>query len=494
MPVPGTDTQLPLDLQRIAVRCPGAYYSPNRFRAVQIAFSDPRCRVLVFHTGKLVGTGTSGVDSSRLALLMTQAHLRRHAGVHITLENFSVINIVGAVNIGVALDVDRIANQNRSRSHLDKANFVGLIHRFENEPICVEAYDTGRMNIPGATDEQMLIDSFGRNVPKLLRYKRFCAGRKSSRSTTSRATPTATETASKIRTRPDKSRPSDVPRPRSNSALDVSKPRRRPYFSNKKTGSSSREPRNNLRNRPSATTIHSLPTGVSRVCIPWVLSIRAIVKFVKESISYQSSMIPSLAALAQETLLLRDDCSHNLSDDSCDDSSDYDCCDDYSDDSVDGESVHVMDVAAPCLRKFSTKTELTNPIYNKIHDKYPKQSGHMSTEIDKNKKRFGDGEYSVLFIRHGVSNANIQEARKGLRNIYNKVMDRDPGLYMPPRMLDSIYVSEVVETHLQDQPRGADSPPIVICRQRIEANVDDSCRGCLCMQVQKDHTLSVQRA
>ena len=57
VPVPGSGLTLPLDLHAIAARCTNAYYAPRRFAAVQFAFSNPRSRVLIFHTGRLVGTG-----------------------------------------------------------------------------------------------------------------------------------------------------------------------------------------------------------------------------------------------------------------------------------------------------------------------------------------------------------------------------------------------------------------------------------------------------
>ena len=60
LPMPGSGITLPLDLANIAARCKGSFYAPRRFAAVQLAYSNPRCRVLVFHTGRLVGTGTGG--------------------------------------------------------------------------------------------------------------------------------------------------------------------------------------------------------------------------------------------------------------------------------------------------------------------------------------------------------------------------------------------------------------------------------------------------
>lgn len=48
VPVPGTGCSLPLDLNHIASRCTGTYFAPKRFAAVQMAYTMPRCRVLVF--------------------------------------------------------------------------------------------------------------------------------------------------------------------------------------------------------------------------------------------------------------------------------------------------------------------------------------------------------------------------------------------------------------------------------------------------------------
>ena len=87
VPVPGTGCSLPLDLNHIASRCTGTYFAPKRFAAVQLAYTMPRCRVLVFRkphtlkprrsfvvilltcdvcvsdTGRVVGTGMIAVQA-----------------------------------------------------------------------------------------------------------------------------------------------------------------------------------------------------------------------------------------------------------------------------------------------------------------------------------------------------------------------------------------------------------------------------------------------
>ena len=56
-PRPGSDTSIPIDLSRVASLSSCVYFAPKKFAAVQLAYRDPRARVLVFHTGRLVGTG-----------------------------------------------------------------------------------------------------------------------------------------------------------------------------------------------------------------------------------------------------------------------------------------------------------------------------------------------------------------------------------------------------------------------------------------------------
>lgn len=93
VPVPGSGLSLPLDLQLIASRCTGSYYAPSKFSAVQLAFSEPRCRILIFHTGRVVGTGCSGILAARLALLKAQREMY-NVGVYVDICNFSVSRLL----------------------------------------------------------------------------------------------------------------------------------------------------------------------------------------------------------------------------------------------------------------------------------------------------------------------------------------------------------------------------------------------------------------
>ncbi len=170
IPAEGSGLTLPLDLRAIASKCNGSYYAPKRFAAVQLAFSCPRSRVLIFHTGRLVGTGTESAMAARLAIARAQQQLAIKAGVHLAVRNFQIINSVGAVSLNATLDCESFATANRDTSHYDRASFVGLAFRPSNEAICCEVYSTGRANLPGSVVERQLHDSFSRILPELLKH------------------------------------------------------------------------------------------------------------------------------------------------------------------------------------------------------------------------------------------------------------------------------------------------------------------------------------
>jgi hypothetical protein len=103
--------KLPLDLHTIAAKCTNAYFAPRRFAAIQLAFSTPRSRVLIFRkscplslcvhilthfcfadTGRIVGTGCDSPQAARLAVVRAQRQLATEAGVYLKIRNFQVLH------------------------------------------------------------------------------------------------------------------------------------------------------------------------------------------------------------------------------------------------------------------------------------------------------------------------------------------------------------------------------------------------------------------
>lgn len=131
-PVDGSGSTLPLPLDRIAKRCTGAFFAPKRFSAVQLAFRSPRCRMLIFETGRLVGTGGKSIVEARLATLMACVQMSKEAGVHMQVESFEVVNLVGAVALKTTIDCEEFQKAHSSTTMLDRSSFVGMVRRIRS--------------------------------------------------------------------------------------------------------------------------------------------------------------------------------------------------------------------------------------------------------------------------------------------------------------------------------------------------------------------------
>ena len=112
-------TTLPFDLHEIASRVNCAFYAPQLFAAVRVSFSAPRSRVLIFHTGRIVGTGSSSIESARLALVRVQRVLAEEANIYIEIRNFSAVNVVSATSIGAKFGAENFAQGHVGNAHYD---------------------------------------------------------------------------------------------------------------------------------------------------------------------------------------------------------------------------------------------------------------------------------------------------------------------------------------------------------------------------------------
>lgn len=173
-PIPGRGTTLPLSneaFHMIATCCTGAYYAPRRFSNIQLGFRQPRARVLVFQTGQLVTTGTSGISSTRLVVNLAIEQLAREAGIHLQVEQFAVKNIVASCSLSATFNCDGFSKENSAETNYDRSSFAGMTWRpAEFTPGCVEIYSTGNANIPGTKSHATLLSGFGKLVPRLLQY------------------------------------------------------------------------------------------------------------------------------------------------------------------------------------------------------------------------------------------------------------------------------------------------------------------------------------
>lgn len=176
-PREGSRTKLPLNLKHIARTCTAAFFSPKRFAAVQIGLQRPRSRILVFETGKLVGTGCESITEARLATLLACLHMKRHAGLDLRIEDFEVVNTMGAAAMQTTIDCEGFQRTHTDCTMLDRSSFVGMTWRPPGQPITVEIYSTGRANISKARGYSCMRKAWVTLIPELLKHSSASSGR-----------------------------------------------------------------------------------------------------------------------------------------------------------------------------------------------------------------------------------------------------------------------------------------------------------------------------
>ncbi len=110
------------------------------------------------------------------------------------------------------------------------------------------------------------------------------------------------------------------------------------------------------------------------------------------------------------------------------------------------------DAAASCRppESFTTLSPEAEEIIANRDALYEVQADKMKANIEEKDCQ----HYNIFFIRHGVSNANIQQEMSSLSSMagrkatLHRTITRDPGLHLPTTMLNSIYIHEKIRNHI----------------------------------------------
>ena len=77
---------------------------------------------------------------------------------------------MSTVDLGTTINCDGFADKHTDAAHFDRSSFVGMAWRPPGAPVCIEAYSTGKMNIPGARSLQTCINTFAGLLPQLVEF------------------------------------------------------------------------------------------------------------------------------------------------------------------------------------------------------------------------------------------------------------------------------------------------------------------------------------
>ena len=125
----------------------------------------------------IVGTGCRSITEARLAILMACQHMILHAGIYMYIDDFEVVDSMGAVAMNATIHCEEFQREHTYCTMLDRSSFVGITWRPIDQPISVEIYSTGRANISRAKRYSEQLTAWATLIAKLLRFSSASEGR-----------------------------------------------------------------------------------------------------------------------------------------------------------------------------------------------------------------------------------------------------------------------------------------------------------------------------
>ena len=141
--------RIPLD--RIANMLPSAEYEPESFPGLVYRMTDPKATALVFTSGRAILSGINDIEKAKRAV---ERMLKDFKSIGIEFEKepeIKIVNLVASADLGVSLDLNTLVYELEDCEY-EPEQFPGLVYRMDDPPVVVLIFNTGRINITGSRD------------------------------------------------------------------------------------------------------------------------------------------------------------------------------------------------------------------------------------------------------------------------------------------------------------------------------------------------------
>jgi transcription initiation factor TFIID TATA-box-binding protein len=144
-------SEKPLNLQKIAEKCPNTTYEPRHFNAAIIKLKTPKTTGLLFSSGRLVCTGSKNMDDNKMA-----CENICHFIANTQVNDLVVQNIVGSGDAGKKINIIALANMYKTLVHYEPELFCGAHIRFPDSRAAALAFTSGKIVVTGLKSEAAL--------------------------------------------------------------------------------------------------------------------------------------------------------------------------------------------------------------------------------------------------------------------------------------------------------------------------------------------------
>jgi transcription initiation factor TFIID TATA-box-binding protein len=145
------------DLAHLATHARNAEYNPQRFSAVIMRLREPKATALIFHSGKMVLTGTKNEEDS-LTAAKTVAKIVTKLGMSCAVSAFKIQNIVATGDCGFPIRLEGLAHEQCKFSSYEPELFPGLIYRMAAPKVVLLVFVSGKVVVTGAKSRSALLE------------------------------------------------------------------------------------------------------------------------------------------------------------------------------------------------------------------------------------------------------------------------------------------------------------------------------------------------
>lgn len=160
------------DLNAIVKAFPGVEYRPKVFPGLAFKLKKPKTCTLIFHSGRMVCTGSKSEKQARKAVMKVSRKLKEAGIVMLTgRPEIKIQNIVASIDLGgVSIDLIGLCEAGRDlRGSImyEPEQFPGLMYRMKSPGVVFLIFSTGKLVCVGAKREEDIYEAVERLVAML---------------------------------------------------------------------------------------------------------------------------------------------------------------------------------------------------------------------------------------------------------------------------------------------------------------------------------------
>jgi transcription initiation factor TFIID TATA-box-binding protein len=171
--VASVDLGCTVDLKQLAMHARNAEYNPKRFSAVVLRLRHPAATALVFHSGKIMVTGTRTEHDCRLAARKFARLVQKLGNEDARFVSFQIHNMVGTADLRFPVQLERLHADHSQFSTYEPELFPGLVYRHIRPSVALLIFVSGKVVLTGAKTRADLFTAFESVYAALKDYRKM---------------------------------------------------------------------------------------------------------------------------------------------------------------------------------------------------------------------------------------------------------------------------------------------------------------------------------